>query len=553
MQSPVSRRSFLRGASVGAAVGATALPGLAHGVPLPRRPAPRLPDPATVAATDPAMLTALEAASLLQARTLHPVDLLDACLRRSADYDGATNAWIRTYPELAHDQAEQAAQRLAAGDAPLLCGLPIAVKDLYAVAGLPLTASSRVLDGNIAAGDATVWRRLREHGAVLLGHTHTDEFAIMTATPQVGNPWKTDDTAGGSSGGSAAALAARYAPLALGTDTGGSARLPASRCGVSAIKPTFGRCSKYGVIPVMWTRDHPAAMGRTLADAALLLSFMAGADANDPVTGTAPPLPAAGFPFTAPEAAKPLGGRVFGVPVAADRLPAELGRLFTEFLGVVTDLGGELREVRMPAEPEGLATGDAVELGMYHRQWIEQLGLFRPLSAAVVEVGLASLGIPSTDYLQYSRARATYQRAYNRLFDEDGIDALVLPGTATDGMPRSTAAAASILGADHVPVTWANYSGAPSLSLPAGRSRVTGLPFGVQLGGRPWGEADLLPLGLAIEAAAPHWRDVPPLRPNPRPLPQVGLGTPGPGPDPTNTDAAAPAFSFIPTTTAAPV
>src|SRR5690606_19139585 len=124
--------------------------------------------------------------------------------------------------------------------------LPIGVKDLYAVAGLPLTASSRILEHNVASGDSTVCRKLRDNGAVLMGHARLDEFALLTATPQVGNPWNIADTVGVSSGGSAAVLAARCAPLALGTDTGGSARLPASRCGISAIKPTFGRCSNYG-------------------------------------------------------------------------------------------------------------------------------------------------------------------------------------------------------------------------------------------------------------------------------------------------------------------
>ncbi|MEV0357900.1 amidase [Nocardia sp. NPDC050697] len=542
----VSRRSFLRGASAGA-VGATVLPGAAGAVPLPRRRTPQLPDPAAVGATDPAQLSALEAVSLLRAGQLHPAELLDACLRRSADYGGGTNAWIRSYPEPAYEQAEAAARRLAQGDAPLLCGVPIAVKDLFAVGGLPLTASSQILESNIAAGDSTVWTRLRDSGAVLIGHTHTDEFAIMTATPQVGNPWKLDESVGGSSGGSAAVLAARFAPLALGTDTGGSARLPASRCGVSAIKPTFGRCSRYGVIPVMWSRDHPAPMGRSLADATLLFDAIAGPDLHDPVTQLAPAFPAAGLPTTAADGAKPLRGRVFGVPMAAAALPAALGALFTGFLDLIVELGGELRDVRLPAEPGGLFDGNAVELGMYHRQWADQVTRLSPFSAAVVEMGLAALSIPSTQYLQFARDRAVYQRAYNRVFTENDLTAIVLPGAATDGMPRVAASAASILGADKVPVTWANFSGAPVIALPAGRSAATGMPFGVQLGGVPWTEVELLEIGLALEAAAPHWREAPPLARSPLRIPEISFVAPGHGPDPTNTDAGAPALSFLPT------
>nr|WP_174375369.1 amidase [Nocardia higoensis] len=543
-----SRRSFLRTARVGAAAaGAGALFGAAPSRALPRR-SPALPDPGSIRATDPALLSALEAVSLLQARELHPGELLDACLRRSAEYDGEINSWVHVYPETARAQADAAAARLAAGNAPLLCGLPIGVKDLYAVTGLPLTASSRILENNVAAGDSTVWRKLRDNGAVLMGHARLDEFALLTATPQVGNPWRIADTVGGSSGGSAAVLAARFTPLALGTDTGGSARLPASRCGISAIKPTFGRCSNYGIIPVMWTRDHPSPMGRSLGDASLLLSFMAGPDPHDPVTTTAPPAESL-YPIAAPSGPKPLSGKVFGV-VGVD-LPAELGRLFGEFLRLITDLGGELRDVRLPREPEVLATGGARELGTYHRQWADRIPELRPSSLPVVGLGLAALAAPFTEYQEFSQARAEYQRDYNRMFAEHGLTAIVVPGAPHDGTQRAQAAALSLLDADLVPVAWANYTGAPAVAMPAGRSSVTGMPFGVQIGGLPWAEAELIDLGLALEAAAPHWREEPPLRPSPRALPAVTPQPPGPGPDPTNTETFNPAYRFVPTTATA--
>ncbi|WP_328412531.1 amidase [Nocardia sp. NBC_00403] len=555
MQLRLSRRSFVRSASIGAGVAATGLTNavVAAAPPIARR-APGLPDAASIAATDPAMLSAVEAASLLQARELHPVELLDACIERSSAFDGAIGAWVRTYPELAHEQAERAADRLSAGNAPLICGLPIAVKDLYAVAGLPLTASSRILDGNIAAGDSTVWRRLHDNGAVLMGHVHNDEFAIMTDTLQVGNPWNIDESVGGSSGGSAAALAARFAPLSIGTDTGGSLRIPASRCGVSAIKPTFGRCSKYGIIPVVWTRDHPGPLGRSIADASLLLSYMTGADAFDPVTAIAPPVPDGGFPIAAVGGDKPLAGKRLGVPRGVtEMLPDALATLFARFLDLFTVLGGETRDVTMPAEPEGLLSKDAVEVGLYHRQWADRLPSYQPPTAAIVGLGLAALAAPAVDWWQLARARASYQRDYNRMLEDSGLDAVVLPGAITDGLPRSAAAAVSILGASTVPFAWANYTGVPVLSLPVERSAVTGLPFGVQLGGRPWAEAELISIGLELQAAAPVWRDIPPLSPNARALPEVSVRAPGPGPDPTNTGAAAPSFSFVPTTSTAPI
>lgn len=546
MQSGVSRRSFIRSASV-AAAGTTAA-GMSSGAPALARKATGLPDPDRVTETDPALLSAVQAASLLRARELHPVELLDACLQRSTEFDGATTAWVRTYPEVAYEQARRAARRLADGDAPALCGLPIAVKDLYAVSGLPLTASSRVLEGNIAAGDATIWRRLADQGAVLLGHAHTDEFALLTATPQVGNPWKTDQTVGGSSGGSGAALAARYAPLALGTDTGGSARIPAARCGVSTIKPTFGRCSRYGIIPVTGSRDHAAPMGRSIGDASLLLSSMVGSDVDDPSTAVAPPAPESGFPLSGSGRDKPLSGKAFGIPRASLALPPELDRLFNQFLDLLTRLGGALHDVTMPPDPVGLVTGDAVELGLYHQQFTDRTGSYAPPGAAIVQSGLASLAIPVADYLRFEQERGRYQRSYNRLFAENGIDAVVFPGTVDDGMERNAAAVSSVIGTNPIPVLWANHAGVPVVSLPAGRSATTGLPFGVQLGGLPWSEADLIEIGIELQEADDGWNDVPPLAPTRRAIPEVGRTAPGEGPNPTNTLVDPPAIDFVPTT-----
>ncbi len=219
MNTGISRRGFLGAATAlgvagASAVGAAVQPAAAT----PIRSASRhsqLPAPSTIDATDPALLSATEAASLLQEGILHPRELLDACLTRSHEYDGGIGSWIRIYPEVAYAAAEKAAQRLSTagrtsdGEAPpLVCGLPIALKDMFAVSGLPVTASSRVLEGNIAAGDSTVWRRLSDAGMVLMGHAHCDEFAIGVATAQVGNPWNAEYSPGGSWGGRAGVLGA---------------------------------------------------------------------------------------------------------------------------------------------------------------------------------------------------------------------------------------------------------------------------------------------------------------------------------------------------------
>jgi aspartyl-tRNA(Asn)/glutamyl-tRNA(Gln) amidotransferase subunit A len=225
----VSRRTFMAGAATTAAL----LPGTAYAARGYRARASRLPDPTTISAVDPADLSLVQCAALLQAGKLSSVELTTGCLDRAKERDGATTAWIRVYPGYALALAKAADARLTAarrtrGAAPLVTGIPLALKDLYAAKGLPVTASSKVLTGNIAIADSTVWSRVRAAGMVLLGHAETDEFAIGVGTPQVGNPWDPSKSPGGSSGGSGALLGARLIPAATGTDTGGSLRLPAT-------------------------------------------------------------------------------------------------------------------------------------------------------------------------------------------------------------------------------------------------------------------------------------------------------------------------------------
>lgn len=523
----------------------TAQPGHAsprqRGHAAPRR---RFPDPGTVDVTDPALLSAVEAASLLHAGQLHPRELLDACLARTREFDGAIGAWIRLYPEFAYAGADEAGERLAQArndgtPAPDVCGLPIALKDLFAVSGFPLTASSRVLEGNIAAGNSGVWSKLEDAGAVLMGHAHTDEFAIGVATPQVGNPWNTDMSPGGSSGGSAAVLAARFAPLAVGSDTGGSVRLPASACGISSIKPTYGRITSHGMIPLTWTRDHVGPMGRSLADASLMLSILATVDADDPITALGPPVPAGGYPLTAKGGSSPLAGVRLGLPPS--ELPPPLQTLFDDTIRVARSLGAQIVPVVMPPTPTSLATGDVVEMGSYHRQFTDRIGLYRPERVPSVGTAVASLAVPVVDYLMLERDRLRYQVDYNRLFVDSDLDAVLIPGTRVDGAQREEFLGVSVTEGVMGDVKWANYSGAPVVTLPVGRSSATGMPFGVQLGARPWQDERIIEIGLELQEALPAWRDVPDLVPSAGTAPEVAQVAPGPGPDPTNTlDAAAP-------------
>ncbi|MGY2061267.1 amidase, partial [Nocardia gipuzkoensis] len=212
------------------------------------------------------------------------LDLTNALLDRIDRYDPKINSFVREYADSAREQARQADRRLAAGDAPALCGVPVALKDVYAVAGRPLTASVPVLANNVARGDSTAWSRMNAAGMPLLGHVHTHQMAIGSLTEQTANPWDPRKVPGGSSGGSAAALAARFTPASFGTDTAGSLRIPASCCNVCSIKPTSGMASVYGTIPVAWTFDNAGPMARSAADLGPLLQLIAGLDPLDPRT-----------------------------------------------------------------------------------------------------------------------------------------------------------------------------------------------------------------------------------------------------------------------------
>ncbi|WP_068273937.1 amidase [Aldersonia kunmingensis] len=528
----ISRRKLFGAAAVGVA-GAALLSGRVASA----APSNRLPAPGAISATDPALLSAMEAASLLQAGKLHPRELLDSLYARTRAHDAVLNSWIRVYPELAYAAADAAAARLSTGrrdgnPAPLLCGMPIALKDLFAVAGLPLTASSKVLAGNIAAGDSDIWRTLSDAGAVLMGHTECDEFALSAGTPQVGNPWGPEYSAGGSSGGNGAALAARFVPLAVGTDTGGSLRSPAAACGISSIKPTYGRIPLLGVIPCMWTLDTAGTMARSLGDASLMLTSMSGGVG-------AVPAPDGGFPLVARGGDRPLSGRVIGVPkTARSNAAPEVLRLFEEFLSLARDLGAEVRDVRMPALPQSL-TGDLAEMGAYHRQFADRIGDYRPDLVPTVMQANAAMAVPAGDYFTNLQEKKRYQADYNRMFADSKLDAIVMPGLKVDGVRRDAMFGMSAFVDSGIDARWANYAGVPTISIPVGRSKTTGMPVGVQLGGLAWGDADLIQLGLELEDAHPAWREVPPLADSARSLPEVRRGTPGPGPDPTNTQGAA--------------
>jgi aspartyl-tRNA(Asn)/glutamyl-tRNA(Gln) amidotransferase subunit A len=388
----------------------------------------------------PADLGILEAAAALRSGRLSSLELTDACLERIAERNGgepshegapeAINAFVRLYPDLAREHARAADERLGReGDAaPLVCGIPIAIKDLYGIAGLPLTASSRVLEGNVAEQDATAWARLREQGMVPIGHTHTHEFAFGGTTDQVGNPWALDRVAGGSSGGSAAALAAQMVPAALGTDTCGSLRIPSACCGTSAIKPTHGRIPLDGIVPLAPTLDHPGPMARSIADAAALLEAMARGGA-EPSPQMPPPAPLVELPRQARAGPKPLEGQTIALSDRIADMPVddEVGAGFDEARQACERLGASAVELPSPSRLDwnDLTIVLLTEVWAYHRSHADKHDLYRPALAEGIEAARNFTSAPP--YLGAQRRRTHATAAWDQWFNANGIDLVLEP------------------------------------------------------------------------------------------------------------------------------
>ena len=469
-------------------------------------------------AADPADLGVLEAAALLAQRELAASELAEACLRRIRERDGkhshdgdptSINAWVRTYEEDAVAAAARADARLSAaavrreGRAPRLCGVPIGLKDLYAVAGKPLTASSSIL-AETPERDCDVWARLSSAGMVLLGHLHTHEFAAGGTTDQVGSPWELDRSAGGSSGGSAAALAAHMTPAATGTDTAGSLRIPSTLCGTSTIKPTRGLVSLRGVVPLATSLDHAGPMARTLDDCAVLLAAMAGPDPGRASSALASPLPAEG----------PRPGRgsrpLEGVRLALSPRVAlvELEPDVAEGLDAVFDLCRRLGAVILdvPPPPAPLEISDdyldvlCAELLAYHRRFDGERRRYRPSIREWVEDG-ERRATSTTAYLAAQERRRAATAAWSEWLESERIAALVEPTVPIVAPLRGDGYEHA--GTDVALISLTHYwdwTGFPVVALPSGVGSRSGLPVGASLIGPAGADWALLDLGIELQA-----------------------------------------------------
>ena len=432
-------------------------------------------------------LGVLEASRLLARRSLSAAELTQACLARIGERDGdhshdgdpgSVNAWVRVYEEDARAAAAAADERLARGDAPPLCGIPIGLKDLYAVSGKPLTASSRVLD-EVADRDCDAWASLSAAGMVLLGHLHTHEFACGGTTDQVGNPWSLERSAGGSSGGSGAALASRQVPAATGTDTAGSLRIPSAECGTSTVKPTRGLLSLRGIVPLAPSFDHPGPMARTVGDCEPLLAALAGVEP--------------------PRERRPL--RRYAVSPRIADLDLDVAEGFERALAA---LPGERVEPPPPSARLDVLGEffDLVltEMLVYHRRFDDRRDDYRFSNRARLEHA-EQRAMTAEEYVAGQVGRAEDTAAWCDWLAEHRIDALVEPTIPIVAPVRGSGYHEPFGDVDDLSLTYYwDWTGFPAVSLPSGVGRRSGLPVSVSLIGVPGADWDVLAWGTALQA-----------------------------------------------------
>ena len=441
-----------------------------------------------------------DAIAALRARTVGAGELTEAALRRIASREPNLNAFITVTAESARERAKASEARGA------LAGAPIALKDLFDVAGVPTTGGSKLFATNVPGEDGDVARRLFDAGAVSVGKTNLHEwaFGVTNDNPHFGptrNPWSLDRIPGGSSGGNGAALVAGMCFGAIGSDTGGSIRIPASLCGVVGLKPTYGRTSLRGAIPLAWSLDHAGPMARSVRDVALLLQVIAGYDPRDP--GSAD-VPVDDYRADIESGARGLRvgvvrGRFFARLEATEQPSPDVAAAVSAAIAVLANEGARCEDVELPRVDELRETQTVVigtEAGAYHRDRIaaHRAGYGADV-AKRIDLGLTRTG---PEYALARRTRDELRRTYAEALA--GWDAIVLPTTPITAPSREGQDAVAAAATLTAYTSAFNLTGLPAMSLPCGFDR-SGLPIGLQLVGRPWGEARLLRVARAYERA----------------------------------------------------
>jgi aspartyl-tRNA(Asn)/glutamyl-tRNA(Gln) amidotransferase subunit A len=453
--------------------------------------------------TDLAWLTVAEAAELLRGKKLSPVEYAKALIDRIERHDRKLNAFLRFTPELALEDARRAEAEIMRGEwrGPFH-GVPYGLKDIVDYAGLPTTAHSKILRENIAAADAPVTQKLRAAGGVFMGKLSTHEFAIGGPSfdlpwPPARNPWNRDHFCGGSSSGSGAAAAAGFLPAAIGTDTGGSVRNPASLCGVVGIKPTYGAVSRRGVLPLSFSLDHVGALTRTVHDNALMLEVIAGHDPLDPGSSVY-----ATGAYTA-ELRRGVEGLRIGVirhfytrDMQAD---PEMAAGIEAALRKLADLGAEVREIETAPLAEYVACNRTIltsEAFAIHEKWMRE----RPgdYGALARERLMSGAFVRAADYINATRLRRKLAEGFHALFSD--IDVAVTASSMDPACRIDDPKAVEYTYGRQARAPF-NVTGSPALSVPIGFSKA-GLPLAMQIVGKPFSEALIYRVAHAYERAA---------------------------------------------------
>jgi len=430
---------------------------------------------------EPCSLYLTEMITQIRRKKLSPLNLMESVLKRIDSLDPLIQAWVTIDRKAIQEEAARHADEISRGKmrGPLH-GIPIGVKDIFYTAGMKTTAGSKVMENFIPPFDSTAVHRLKKAGAIVLGKTATTEFAHADPAP-TRNPWNLDHTPGGSSSGSAAAVATCMCPAALGSQTGGSVLRPAAYCGVVGLKPTYGRISRHGVFPFSWTLDHVGFFTRSVADAAILLGVLAGHDPQDLSTAQEP---VPDYNRSGKLARKPL--RIGVVRAFYQQNSEEQVWSHTEkIMAKLEKAGARILEVKMP--PSFAAVQDAHRIIMraegaaFHEKLFEKnLAKYRPKLRDLIETGLL---IPGVDYLRAQKIKRLFRRHMEAVMKN--YDCLLTPATSSPAPPGL-----SSTGNPWFQVPW-SLSGLPTINLPSGMSQ-EGLPLGIQLIGTAFGEGKLL-------------------------------------------------------------
>lgn len=445
----------------------------------------------------------------LRAGAATSVDVTRQALDAIDQVNDRLKAFVLVDRQGAMRAAEEADRVLTSGDgAGPLTGVPVAIKDIIHMDGLPTRCGSPAYSDEPRDQDAAVVARLREAGAVMVGKTTTHELACGVFSPPAANPWDTARIPGGSSGGSGAAVAAGVVPMALGSDTGGSIRIPASVCGTAGLKPTFGRVSRAGVETLAWSLDHIGPLAATVEDCAATLQVLAGHDPADPPTEPSPP------PDYSEQLGRGVDGLRLGVLATAPFSPMQedVERAFRDAAEHLDGLGACMVPIDIPDLTFTLAAEFAIvgpEAAAYHRRLLREAPEL--ISPGIRELFTIGTIMPSAHYLKGLGARRIIRDALRRAFNENRLDAAItptLPATAAlaDEEMFDYGVMVEDVTSSYVRTTAPfNLSGQPALTVPCGLDR-DGLPIGLQIAGRPFGEATVLRIGAAYEATT-NWSE----------------------------------------------